>query len=112
MLDIAARNLALSQIHWLSQSLVSTEVVSDSAYLIFLQNLVNFGADFGKQKVSNIINRNVITQQMIPKKCESVQLELMNALKNSEFSISFRKWSNIRDERTFWVQDGVKATRM
>lgn len=98
MLDIAARNLALSQIHWLSQSLVSTEVVSDSAYLNFLQNLVNFGADFGKQKISNIINRNVITQQMIPKKCEAVQLELMSALKDTEFSISFRKWSNIRDE--------------
>lgn len=98
MLDIAARNLAFSQIHWLSQSLVSTEVISDSAYLSFLQNLVNFGADFGKQKISNIINRNVITQQMIPKKCEAVQMELINALKDTEFSISFRKWTNMRDE--------------
>lgn len=98
MLDIAARNLAQSQINWLSQSLMSTEVISDSAYLTFLQNLVNFGADFGKQKISNIINRNVITQQMIPKKCETLQMELINALKNTEFSISFRKWSNLRDE--------------
>ena len=77
---------------------MSTEIFSDSTYLNFLQNLVNFGADFGKQKISNIINRNVIIAQMIPRKCESVQLELMNALKDTEFSISFSKWCNTRDE--------------
>lgn len=99
MLELAAKNLALAQIHWLSQTLMTSEIVSDATYLNFLQQVVNFGADFGKQKISNIINRNVICQQMIPKRCENVQVELMHAMKDTEFSVSFRKWSNIRDER-------------
>lgn len=98
MLEMAGRNLVLAQIGWLSQSLMTTEVVSDTSYLNFLQSLVNFGADYGKQKISTIINRHVICQQMIPRRCSDVQTELMSALKDTEFTISFRKWSNMRDE--------------
>lgn len=98
MLELAGRNLVLAQINWLSQSLMTTEIVSDPAYLNFLQSLVNFGADFGKQKISNIVNRHVICQQMIPRRCGDMQTELMSALKDTEFTISFRKWSNSRDE--------------
>lgn len=99
MLELAGRNLANAQIDWLSQSLMSTDILSDFSYLNFLQNLVNFGAEFGKQKISNILNRNVISQQLIPKRCNDMQAELMTALKEIEFSISFRKWSNLRDEQ-------------
>lgn len=98
LLEIAGKNIALMQVHWLCQSLTSSEIVCDPSYLNFLQNLVNFGADFGKQNISNIINRNVICHQMIPKKYEVLQHELMNAMKDAEFSISFHKWNSMRDE--------------
>ena len=35
---------------------------------------------------------------MIPKRFESMQLELMQSMRDAEFSISYHKWSNLRDE--------------
>lgn len=99
LLEIARRNIAFSQIQWISQSLTSTDVLSDPTYLGFLQKLVDFGAEYGKQNVSNIINRSLIGLQMIPKKCENLQLELMNVLKDTEFTISYHEWNTSRDER-------------
>lgn len=93
------RFLINAQIQWLSQSLISTEILGDSTYLSFLQNLINFGADYGKQKVTNFINRNAICHEMIPQKCKIVQSELMSALKDTEFSISYCTWSNVKDEK-------------
>lgn len=103
MLELAAMNLAFTQIRWLCQSLISTEVISDTAYLNFLQSLVNFGADFGKQNISNIINRNVICQQMIPKKLSSMKTELVKSMRDTEFSISFHKWSSLRNNQYITV---------
>lgn len=96
---VAERNLANAQIQWLSQSLISTEILSDSLYLHFLQSLVNFGADYGKQKVTNFINRNAICNETIPDKCKSLQVELMSTLCDTEFSISYSTWSNDKDEK-------------
>lgn len=93
------RFLINSQIQWLSQSLITTEILGDSTYLNFLQNLVNFGAEYGKQKVTSFINRNAICHEMIPQKCKTVQSELMSALKDTEFSISYCTWSNVKDEK-------------
>lgn len=95
----AERNLANAQIQWLSQSLISTEVLSDSLYLSFLQNLINFGADFGKQKVTNFINRSAICNEIIPDKCKSLQAQLMSTLCDTEFSISYSTWSSVKDEK-------------
>lgn len=99
----AERNLANAQIQWLSQSLISTEILSDSLYLSFLQSLVNFGADYGKQKVTNFITRNTICNEIIPNKCKSLQLELMGTLCDTEFSISFSTWSSVKDEKYLTV---------
>lgn len=99
LLEVARRNIALSQIKFFSQSLITTEILSDPTYTTFLQKLVDFGAEFGKQNVSNIVNRNLIGLQMIPKKCENLQLELMNILKETEFTISYHEWNTLRDER-------------
>ena len=98
MLDTAGRNLAFSQIHLMCHSLVRMDIINDPSYLSFLQSLVNYGADFGKQNISNVINSNVICHQMIPEKYEAVQMELINALNGTEFSISFHKWSNGIDD--------------
>lgn len=94
MLDSAGKSLAFAQIHLMSHSVMRTEIVNDPAYLNFLQSLVNFGADYGKQNISSFINSQVICQQMIPAKYQAVQMELINALNGTEFSISFHKWSN------------------
>lgn len=94
MMELAAMNLTFTQIRWLCQSLISTEVISDPTYLNFLQSLVNFGADFGKQNIENIINRKVICQQMIPKKFASMKAELVKSIRETEFSISFHKWTS------------------
>lgn len=99
LLEIAAKNLAYAQVQWLCQSLTSSEIVSDPSYLSFLQSLVNFGSDFGKQNISNVINRNMICHQMLPQRYETMQLDLMQAIKDAEFSISFHKWSSLRDEQ-------------
>lgn len=99
LLEVARRNIALSQIKWISQSLIATDILSDATYTTFLQKLVDFGAEFGKQNVSNIVNRNLIGLQMIPKKCENLQLELMHILKETEFTISYHEWNTLRDER-------------
>lgn len=99
ILEVAGKNLALAQIRWLCQSLMSTQIVGDPSYLAFLQNLVNFGADFGKQNISTVINRNVICQQMIPNQYEHMRSELANAMKGTEFTISFHEWSSIHDGR-------------
>lgn len=99
MLELAAMNLTFTQIRWLCQSLISTEVISETTYLNFLQSLVNFGADFGKQNISNIINRNVICQQMIPKKLASMKSELVKSMRDTEFSISFHKWESLRNNQ-------------
>lgn len=98
MLETAGRSLAFAQIHLMCHSLMRMDVINDPSYLSFLQSLVNYGADFGKQNVSNILNSNVICQQMIPEKYETVQLELINALNGTEFSISFHKWSSGIDD--------------
>lgn len=103
MLELAAMNLTFTQIRWLCQSLISTEVISDTAYLNFLQSLVNFGADFGKQNIANIINRNVICQQMIPKKLASMKAELVKSMRETEFSISFHKWTSLRNNQYITV---------
>lgn len=94
MLETAGQNLAFAQIHLMCHSLVRMDVINDQSYMGFLQSLVNYGADFGKQNISNVINSNVICQQLIPGKYEAVQMELMNALSGTEFSVSFHKWSN------------------
>lgn len=88
-----------AQVEWLCQSLISTEILSDSTYLSFLQSLINFGADYGKQRVTNFINRNSICHEMIPQKCKIVQNDLMSALRDTEFSISYCTWSNVKDEK-------------
>lgn len=90
----SAKNLAFTQIHLLSHAVLSSEIFSEPTYLNFLQNLVNFGAEFGKQNISNIINREVICQQMIPHKYEAVKADLISAIEGTEFSISFHKWRN------------------
>lgn len=95
----AERNLANAQIQWLSQSLISTEILGDSHYLSFLQSLINFGAEYGKQHVTNFINRNVICNEIIPTKCKNLQLDFMNSLNDTEFSISYSTWSNVKDDK-------------
>lgn len=95
----AEKCLINAQIQWLSQSLISTEILGDSTYLNFLQSLINFGAEYGKQKVTNFINRNAICHEMIPQMCKRVQSELISALKETEFSISYCTWSNVKDEK-------------
>lgn len=94
MLETAGRNLAFSQIHLMCHSLMRMDIINEPSYISFLQSLVNYGADFGRQNISNVINSNVICQQMIPEKYETVQLELMNSLNGTEFSISFHKWNS------------------
>lgn len=98
LLKIAEENLAFAQINWLCKSLMSSKILSDPTYLSFLQSLVNFGADFGRRSLDRIINRQIICERMLPKRQESLRNELMNALKDTEFSISFHKWRTTRDE--------------
>lgn len=95
----AERNLAFAQIQWLSQSLISTEILSDSLYLSFLQSLINFGSEYGKQKVTNFINRNAICNEIIPNKCKNLQVELMSTLCDTEFSISYSTWLSVKEEK-------------
>lgn len=99
VMSCAEKNLIDGQIQWLSQCLISTEILSDSSYLEFLQSLVNFGADHGKQIVANFINRENISQEIIPKKCLALQNELMNELRDTEFSISYSCWEDCHNEK-------------
>lgn len=99
VVNAAEKNLINSQIEWLSQCLISTEILGDSSYLGFLQNLINYGADYGKQNVTTFINRETISRDIIPKKCVTLQNDLMSELKDIEFSVSFSTWTNLSDDR-------------
>jgi len=103
VVNSAEKGLINAQIQWLSQCLITTEILGDSSYLAFLQNLVNYGADHGKQNVTNFINRDIISREVIPKKCSNLQNELMIELKDIEFSISYATWTNYSDEKYITV---------
>lgn len=98
LMNSTEKELINAQIQWLSQCLISTEILGDSSYLEFLQQLINYGADHGKQIVTNFINRDVILNELIPKKRSSFQAELIKELKDTEFSISYSTWTNYRAE--------------
>lgn len=103
MTSSAEKNLIISQIQWLSQCLISTEILGDSSYLSFLQNLVNYGADYGKQNITNFINREIISKEVIPKRCVNLQNDLIKELKDIEFSISYAVWKNSSHDRYLTV---------
>jgi len=88
----------MTQIHWLSKSLIGTDVLNDADYLCFLQSLVNFGAFHGQHDVTQFINHDTICQATIPKRCDEVQTELKDLLKDTEFSVSYHRWSNKDNE--------------
>jgi hypothetical protein len=94
----AEKSLASAQVQWLSQCLISTDILSEPSYLSFLQSLINYGADFGKQNVANFINRDSVSSDIIPRRCKQLQHELMSVLKDIEFSISYRVWKSIKSE--------------
>lgn len=98
MLETAGRNLAFAQIQLMSHSLMKMDIINDPTYMNFLQSLINYGVDYGKKDISAIINSNVIFHQMIPEKYEAVQMELMNDLNGTDFSVSYRKWNNGSDD--------------
>ncbi|KAG5671621.1 hypothetical protein PVAND_001814 [Polypedilum vanderplanki] len=103
VMNYAEKNLVDAQIQWLCQSLISTEILSEPCYLDFLQNLIHYGADHGKQSVIKFINRETISQEIIPKKCAALQNELMNELRNTEFSISYLCWEDCHNEKYITV---------
>jgi hypothetical protein len=97
-INVAEKNIINSQIEWMSQNLISTDVIGDATYLNFIQNLVNYGADHGKKDVTNFLNREIITHDVIPKKCIQIQNELKSDLKDTEFTISYSTWENFQNE--------------
>lgn len=106
----AAKNLALKQVHCLSRGLISTEILDDPVYLRFLQSLVDFGAENGKRKVGDLINRKSICDEIIPKKCDDVKKLLKDAMNDADFTISYHKWTNSKNE-TFVTTFGYFFTQ-
>lgn len=99
VMDLAGKNVALAQINLLSQSMMSTAILREPTYLNFLQQLVNFGADYGKQKVGNFINQQLICDDLIPNRCDDVRSDLMKQMRGAEFSISYHNWTNSMNEQ-------------